>query len=74
MSTPYAPAGDPACTAPLGAFAPTGGSRWTDRHHDVWTMHADGLMRTPETAPFPPQHVEKKWGPLTPITTREVSR
>lgn len=64
----YAPAGDPACTAPLGGFAPAVGSRWVDKHHDVWTMRADGLMETPETRPFPPAHVEKKWGPLLPAT------
>lgn len=68
---PYAPAGDPACVAPLGSFAPAVGSRWVDCHHDVWTMRADGLMETPETRPFPPSHVEKKWGPLLPA--REVT-
>jgi hypothetical protein len=64
----YAPAGDPGCAAPLGGFAPAVGSRWVDKHHDVWTMRADGLMETPETRPFPPAHVEKKWGPLLPVT------
>lgn len=53
---------------PLGSFAPPVGSRWVDCHHDVWTMRADGLMETPETRPFPPAHVEKKWGPLLPAT------
>lgn len=37
---------------------------WIDRDGDVWTLGADGLMHTPETRPFPREHVEKKWGPL----------
>lgn len=45
---------------------------WVDRHGDVWRLGADGLMHTPETAPFPREHVEKKWGPLRPQS--EVSR
>lgn len=40
---------------------------WRDRHGDVWTLGADGLMHTPDTAPFSREHVEKKWGPLVPI-------
>lgn len=39
-----------------------------DRHGDVWTLGDDGLMHTPETRPFPREHVEKKWGPLAPVT------
>lgn len=38
--------------------------RWRDRHGDVWTEGSDGLLHTPETAPFSREHVEKKWGPL----------
>lgn len=41
---------------------------WIDNQGDVWTLGADGLMHTPETAPFPREHVEKKWGPLRPVT------
>lgn len=41
--------------------------RWKDRHKDVWILANDGLMRTFETAPFPPAHIEKKWGPLTRV-------
>ena len=37
---------------------------WVDRQGDVWRVGEDGLMHTPETAPFPREHVEKKWGPL----------
>jgi hypothetical protein len=43
---------------------------WTDRQGDVWRLGKDGLLHTPETAPFPREHVEKKWGPLVP--NREV--
>jgi hypothetical protein len=39
-----------------------------DRHGDIWMLGADGLMHTPETAPFPLEHVERKWGPLVPIS------
>ncbi|MBF4549490.1 hypothetical protein [Pseudoclavibacter sp. VKM Ac-2888] len=37
---------------------------WTDRQGDVWTLGDDGLLHTPETAPFPREYVERKWGPL----------
>lgn len=40
---------------------------WIDVHGDVWTLGDDGLLHTPETAPFTREHVEKKWGPLAPI-------
>lgn len=43
---------------------------WVDRHGDVWRMGDDGLMWTPETAPFSREHVEKKWGPLRLVDTR----
>lgn len=39
---------------------------WRDRQGDVWTLGDDGLMHSCETAPFPREHVEKKWGPLVP--------
>ena len=42
---------------------------WIDRHGDVWTEGDDGLMHTPETASFPREHVEKKWGPLREVST-----
>ena len=32
---------------------------WIDRHGDVWRDGDDGLMHTPETRPFPREHVEK---------------
>lgn len=41
---------------------------WLDKQGDVWTLGADGLMHTPETAPFSREHVEKKWGPLVALT------
>ena len=40
---------------------------WRDRQNDVWRQKADGLMHTPETAPFLWTHVVKKWGPLRPV-------
>lgn len=40
---------------------------WVDRHGDVWRLGNDGLLWTEETAPFPREHVEKKWGPLRPV-------
>jgi hypothetical protein len=43
---------------------------WVDRQGDVWRLGEDGLMHSPETAPFPREYVEKKWGPLRPV--REV--
>lgn len=42
-----------------------------DRHGDIWTLGDDGLMHTPETAPFPREHVEKKWGPLVPVPSAQ---
>ena len=39
-----------------------------DRQGDVWVEGDDGLMHTPETMPFTREHVEKKWGPLVPVT------
>lgn len=42
---------------------------WRDRHGDVWRLGDDGWLHTPETAPFPREHVEKKWGPLVPEPT-----
>lgn len=46
-----------------------GSSGWVDKHGDVWTLGADGLLHTLETRPFPPEYVEKKWGPLRPATS-----
>ncbi len=40
--------------------------RLIDKQGDVWTKGVDGLWHTPETRPFPLEHIEKKWGPLTP--------
>jgi hypothetical protein len=42
-------------------------TRWIDNQGDIWTLGDDGLMHTPETAAFPREHVEKKWGPLRPL-------
>lgn len=50
------------------------GSLWADRHGDVWAYGADGLMHTAETAPFPREHVEKKWGPLRPLSKTAAGR
>lgn len=47
---------------------------WRDRQGDVWVLGADGLMHTPETAPFTREHVEKKWGPLIPVTGLDGTR
>lgn len=41
--------------------------RWVDKQGDVWTPGEDGLLHSPETAPFPREHVERKWGPLKPV-------
>jgi hypothetical protein len=35
-----------------------------DRHGDIWSPRADGLWVTRETAPFPYEHIARKWGPL----------
>lgn len=43
---------------------------WMDRHKDIWVLGEDGLMHTPETRPFPREHVEKKWGPLFLVRSR----
>lgn len=45
---------------------------WVDKQGDVWRLGDDGLMHTPETAPFPREHVERKWGPLR--IAREVTQ
>lgn len=60
------PAPTKVCDQEAEAFTPPTGSRWVDRHKDVWTMGDDGLMHAHETAPFPPAYVLRKWGPLTP--------
>jgi hypothetical protein len=49
---------------------PDDATRWIDNQGDIWTIGSDGLMHTPETAPFSREHVEKKWGPLKPVTQR----
>lgn len=46
---------------------------WVDRQGDVWELHEDGLMHSHETAPFPREHVEKKWGPLRLARTADHS-
>lgn len=35
-----------------------------DRQGDTWVFGREGLMHTPETAPFEFDHVQRKWGPL----------
>lgn len=45
-----------------------------DRQGDVWTYGDDGLMHTPETAPFPLEHVERKWGPLKALDKKRAGR
>jgi protein gp37 len=49
-------------------------SLWVDRHGDVWEFGADGLMHTAETAPFPREHVERKWGPLKSLSKKAAGR
>lgn len=44
---------------------------WIDNQGDIWVLGADGLMHTYETAPFTREFVEKKWGPLRPVSDRE---
>lgn len=43
---------------------------WVDRQGDVWRRGDDGLMHTPETRPFPREHVARKWGPLRLVDPR----
>lgn len=43
---------------------------WRDRHGDEWVEDAGSLMHSFETAPFPREYVEKKWGPLVPVVTQ----
>lgn len=47
--------------------AEDGTARWIDKQGDIWTLGTDGLLHTPETAPFTLEQVQKKWGPLKPI-------
>lgn len=49
--------------SPGDDLSPLSEGSWRDRHGDLWVSH-DGLMSSFETAPFPPEHVVKKWGPL----------
>lgn len=44
---------------------------WIDKQGDVWTIGVDGLLHTPETAAFPREHVEKKWGPLRLLESQD---
>lgn len=58
---------DPAkvtCRLCVALLANSESLSWVDRQGDVWRVGEDGLMWTPETAPFPREYVEKKWGPL----------
>lgn len=48
-------------------FRAPGPEAWRDKQGDIWHEDADGLMHTRETAPFPREHVERKWGPLVPV-------
>ena len=64
---------DPAevtCRLCVTLLAHTESLSWADRNRDVWRVGDDGLMWTPETAPFPREHVEKKWGPLRLVDPR----
>jgi len=67
-----APAHSPTDTAPdavgpsVARVEASDGQLWRDCHGDIWALGDDGLMHTKETAPFPREHVEKKWGPLLP--------
>ena len=49
----------------------SGKVRYADKHGDVWTLGDDGLMHSLETAPFPLEYVERKWGPLRPVVIRD---
>ena len=41
---------------------------WIDRHGDVWVFPGGGdTGYSFETQPFSRTHIEKKWGPLTPL-------
>lgn len=59
----HGPDCDSSCPTCIAA-EPSKARRWLDRHGDIWTEGNDGLMHSPETRPFPREHVEKKWGPL----------
>lgn len=50
------------------------GSLWVDRLGDVWAHRDNGLMESFETAPFPREHVEKKWVPLKQLSKRGAGR
>ena len=59
------------CRLCVSLLASTDALSWVDRQGDVWRMNdADGLMYAPKTAPFPREHVEKKWGPLRLVDPR----
>lgn len=67
---------DPAkvtCQLCLTLLAKSESLSWVDRQGDVWRVGDDGLMHTPETAPFPREHVERKWGPLRLVSTTPVT-
>ena len=49
-------------------------SAWQDRHADVWHQIYVNRMESPETALFPREHVEKKWGPLKPLSKKAAGR
>lgn len=55
--------------APREVFIGLTPRAWRDRQGDIWRLGDDGLLHTPETAPFSREHVERKWGPLEPIFT-----
>lgn len=48
-----------------------GDQAWFDNQGDVWRLGDDCLMHSFETASFPREYVEKKWGPLRPIQAPE---
>ena len=54
--------GDSGSVDPLAVDCPD--ARWRDTQGDVWAVGVDGLMHSFETASFPREVVERKWGPL----------
>lgn len=50
----------------MGEAAVIAAQGWRDQLGDIWFEGTGELLHSFETAPFPREHVERKWGPLTP--------
>jgi len=49
-------------------------SAWRDNMGDIWHQRDDGRLDSFETAPFPRERVEKRWGPLTMLDKKAAGR